>query len=149
MFFCEMWAKIITIKRTKDLNYFSLCALNLFNTRVSQFELNYLNKWTFPRHSTLMRCTCTWRKKWFVLIWQHTKSTFKSVRKTNFDSILSAICRCFTIKRETAEVFLLWIFSRPAAVARPALCGSAPPARPHCPAAQRTQTRITKPITHR
>ncbi len=36
---CE--PKIITIKRTKDLNYFSLCALNLFNTRVSQFELNY------------------------------------------------------------------------------------------------------------
>ncbi len=31
-----MWAKIITIKRTKDLNYFSLCALNLFNTWVSQ-----------------------------------------------------------------------------------------------------------------
>ncbi len=27
-----MWAKIITIKRTKDLNYFSLCALNLFYT---------------------------------------------------------------------------------------------------------------------
>ncbi len=25
-----MWAKITTIKRTKDLNYFSLCALNLF-----------------------------------------------------------------------------------------------------------------------
>ncbi len=39
-----MWAKIITIKRTKDLNYFSLCAFNLFNTRVSQFELNYWNK---------------------------------------------------------------------------------------------------------
>uniref|UniRef100_A0A672PJK5 MYND-type domain-containing protein n=1 Tax=Sinocyclocheilus grahami TaxID=75366 RepID=A0A672PJK5_SINGR len=33
-----MRAKIITIKRTKDLNYFSLCALNLFNTRVSQFD---------------------------------------------------------------------------------------------------------------
>ncbi len=48
----------ITIKRTKDLNYFSLCALNLFNTRVSQFELNYWNKWTFPRHSNLLRCTC-------------------------------------------------------------------------------------------
>ncbi len=42
-------AKIITIKITKDLNYFSLCAFNLFNTRVSQFELNYWNKWTFPR----------------------------------------------------------------------------------------------------
>ncbi len=53
-----MWAKIITIKRTKDLNYFSLCALNLFNTQVSQFELNYWNKWTFPRHSNLLRCTC-------------------------------------------------------------------------------------------
>ncbi len=29
-----MWAKIITIKRTKDLNYFSLCALHLFNTHI-------------------------------------------------------------------------------------------------------------------
>ncbi len=36
------------------------CALNLFNTRVSQFELNYWNKWTFPRHSYLLRCTCIW-----------------------------------------------------------------------------------------
>ncbi len=53
-----MWAKIITIKRTNDFNYFSLCAFNLFNTRVSQFELNYWNKWTFPRHSNLLRCTC-------------------------------------------------------------------------------------------
>ncbi len=24
------------------------------------FELNYWNKWTFPRHSNLLRCTCTW-----------------------------------------------------------------------------------------
>ncbi len=56
--FCSMWAKIITIKRNKDLNYFRLCALNWFNTRVSQFELNYWNKWTFPQHSNLFRCTC-------------------------------------------------------------------------------------------
>jgi len=42
-----MWAKIITIKRTKDLNYFSLCAFNLFNTRVSQLEFNYWNKKLF------------------------------------------------------------------------------------------------------
>ncbi len=41
-----------TPKRTKDLNYY------LFNTRVSQFELNYWNKWTFPQHSNLLRCTC-------------------------------------------------------------------------------------------
>ncbi len=54
-----MWAKIITIKRTKGLNYFSLCAFNLFNTQVSQFELNYWNKWTVPRHSNLLRCTCS------------------------------------------------------------------------------------------
>ncbi len=39
-------------------NYFSLCALNVFNTQVSLFELNYWNKWTFPRHSNLSRCTC-------------------------------------------------------------------------------------------
>ncbi len=52
-----MWAKIITIKRTKKTNYFSLCALNLCNTRVSQFDLNYWNKWTFPQHSNLLRCT--------------------------------------------------------------------------------------------
>ncbi len=25
---------------------------------VSQFELNYWNKWTFPWHSNLLRCTC-------------------------------------------------------------------------------------------
>ncbi len=37
-----MWAKIITIERTKDLNYFSLCALNLFNTQV---ELNHNLSW--------------------------------------------------------------------------------------------------------
>ncbi len=51
-----MWAKIITIKRSKDLNYFSLGAFNLFYTRVSQFELNYWNKLTFPQHSNLLRC---------------------------------------------------------------------------------------------
>ncbi len=60
-----MWAKIITIKRTKDLNCFSLCALNLFNTQVSQFELNYWNKGTFPGQSILLRCTCNFEKKCF------------------------------------------------------------------------------------
>ncbi len=29
-----------------------------FNTRVSQFELNYWNKLTFPWHSNLLRCIC-------------------------------------------------------------------------------------------
>ncbi len=69
-----MWAKIITIKRTKDLNYFSLCALNLFNTRVSQFELNYWNKWTFPRHSNLLRCTC---KCFSEVIWNLKREKIK------------------------------------------------------------------------
>ncbi len=45
LFPCFQLSKIITIKRTKDLNYFSLCAFNVFNTRVSQFELYYWNKW--------------------------------------------------------------------------------------------------------
>ncbi len=63
--FCKMWAKIITIKRTKD---FRLCALNLFNTWVSQFELNYWNKWTFPRPSNLLKCTCI-----SIIVWNtHT-----------------------------------------------------------------------------
>ncbi len=49
---------ILLTKLTKDLNYLSLCALNLFNTQVSHFELNYWNKSTFPRHCNLLRCTC-------------------------------------------------------------------------------------------
>ncbi len=49
-----VFVKCEPIKRTKDLNNFSLCALNLFNTQVSQFVLNYRNKWTFPRHSNLL-----------------------------------------------------------------------------------------------
>ncbi len=66
-----MWAKIITINRTKDLNYFSLCAFNLFNTRVSQFEFNYWIKWTFPRHSNLLTCTCMYSYwKCFVRVFQ-------------------------------------------------------------------------------
>ncbi len=60
----ETWASIPPQQCHKLihlLNYFSLCALNLFNTQVSQFELNYWNKSTFPRHSNLLRCTCSWR----------------------------------------------------------------------------------------
>ncbi len=30
-----------SVKITKDLNYFSLCACNLSSTRFSHFELNY------------------------------------------------------------------------------------------------------------
>ncbi len=36
--------------------------VRLFNKRVSQFELNYWNKWTFPRHYNLLRCTCIFYK---------------------------------------------------------------------------------------
>ncbi len=69
----KMWAKIITIKRTKDLKYFSLCAFNLFNTRVSQFELNYWNKWTFSQHLNLLRCTCFYMNYRFVKSLSHFK----------------------------------------------------------------------------
>ncbi len=71
--FLIMWAKIITIKITKDLTYFSLCALNLFNTRVSQFELNYWNKWTFTWHSNLLRCTCMSVSFWSLFSTRHTQ----------------------------------------------------------------------------
>ncbi len=65
-----MWAKIITIKIIKDLNFFSLCALHLFNTQISQFELNYWNKGTFPRHSNLLRCTSSlWIQKCFQTVY--------------------------------------------------------------------------------
>ncbi len=50
-----------------DLNYFSLYALNLFNTRVSQFELNYWNKLTFPQHSNILRCTCSYSSSVMII----------------------------------------------------------------------------------
>ncbi len=57
----------------------SLCALDLFNTRVSQFELNYWNKLTFPQHSNLLRGTCKRSEIeskrviciWKLLLWTH------------------------------------------------------------------------------
>ncbi len=83
-----MWAKIITIKRTKDFNYFSLCAMNLFNKRVSQFQLNYWNKWIFPRHSNLLRCTYIYsallciavHPKRCTIMWGGLSSTTTSVQ---------------------------------------------------------------------
>ncbi len=70
---CSIWAKIITIKRTTGLNYFSLCALNLFNTQVSQFELNYWNiiYWDAP----VCVCVCIYIYIYikcanlFLLVW--------------------------------------------------------------------------------
>ncbi len=50
------------IKRTKDLNYFSRVHWIYLIQWVSQFELNYWNNWTFPWHSNLLRCTCTFMR---------------------------------------------------------------------------------------
>ncbi len=36
----------------------AVCVHLIYLIRISQFELNYWNKWTFPRHSNLLRCTC-------------------------------------------------------------------------------------------
>ncbi len=44
----DLEIKIITIKRTKDLNYFSLCALNLFNTEINELFHNILIYWDAP-----------------------------------------------------------------------------------------------------
>ncbi len=37
----------------------------IFDRFFSQFELNYWNKWTFPQHSNLLRCTCISIKHFF------------------------------------------------------------------------------------
>ncbi len=100
-----MWDKIITIKRTKDLNYFSLWAFNLFNTQVSQFELNYWNKWTFPRHSNLLRCTCIWlnnpeidliKQKSFKKITDHLQQPYNNKQK---------IKKIVLVKKQTDDKF--------------------------------------------
>ncbi len=60
-----MWVKIITIKRTKDLNYFSLCAVNLFNTRVSRF----MGSRSHPhRVLSVCVCVCVSRCLWVCVI---------------------------------------------------------------------------------
>ncbi len=103
-----MWAKIITIKRTKDFNYFSLCALNLFNTQVSQFELNYWNKWTFPRHSNLLRstyniytyvCVYIYLLIDFILWWTHLilYHLKKTGKKTSYQTNKPAIKATITL----------------------------------------------------
>ncbi len=55
--FVKREPKIITIKRTKDIKLLQSECIE-FNAQVSQFELNYWNKLTFPWHSNLLRCTC-------------------------------------------------------------------------------------------
>ncbi len=91
-----MWVKIITIKINKYLNYISLCALNLFNSQVSQFELNYWNKGTFPRHSNLLRCTNLLdvdssrdqrRKQKFQITWKLTTPSCASSQEPSFLSM--------------------------------------------------------------
>ncbi len=102
-----MWAKIITIKITKDLNYFSLCALNLFNTRVSQFELNYWNKWTFPRHSNLLRCTCVYiyiayfflGAKWLNFLWCVLSTQYNCQKRTL--KCLEVSCQGFNLSPQS------------------------------------------------
>ncbi len=63
------------------LNYFSLCAFNLFNTRVSQFELNYWNKWTFPRHIYI-----------YIYIYIYMKSSFPKCDKRQKNKNMSSSC---------------------------------------------------------
>ncbi len=87
-----MWAKMITIKITKDLNYFSLCAFNLFYSRISQFELNYWNKWTFPRHSNLLRCTCICISWYFASLLKFNEFNLGCFQVYHFASVCIASC---------------------------------------------------------
>ncbi len=57
-----MWAKIISIKRTKDLNFFSLWALNLRHefhnlsliTEINELFHNILIYWDAPVHDVFL-----------------------------------------------------------------------------------------------
>ncbi len=40
--------------------------MNLKYMKVSLFEISYKKKWTFSRHSNLLRCTCICKKKIFA-----------------------------------------------------------------------------------
>ncbi len=117
-----MWAKIITIKRTKDLKYFSLFALNLFNTQVSQFELNYWNKWTFPQHSNLLRCTCVCIYNIYLLILSLFNLSIgllillcpchfldKTISHFNISLILVILCAFVTICFFNT-IILIWVY---------------------------------------
>ncbi len=58
------------------------------------FELNYWNKWTFPRHSNLLRCTCT------CCIRDLVYASFTTVRIQSDFSIISAWYQiCFQLTR--------------------------------------------------
>ncbi len=39
------------------------------------FELNYWNKWTFPRHSNLLRCTCIHIRSESTVFWTFTQKS--------------------------------------------------------------------------
>ncbi len=65
---------------------------------IDLFELNYWNKWTFPRHSNLLRCTCILNKiinatllflPPFFMSWTQRSKTFFMYTK---DLFLSNIC---------------------------------------------------------
>ncbi len=47
--------------------------MNLKYMKVSLFEITYKKKWTFSRHSNLLRCTCTHFKIFHQLSGQFTK----------------------------------------------------------------------------
>ncbi len=48
--------------------------MNLKYMKFSLFEISYNKKWTFSRHSNLLRCTCTQLTKgvFFIILWRYT-----------------------------------------------------------------------------
>ncbi len=73
----------------------------IYNTRVSQFELNYWNKWTFPRHSNLLRCTCIACTRgaqscsWRSTVLQSSDPTLIKHTLNNLQAILKTLISCF------------------------------------------------------
>ncbi len=98
-------------------NYFSLCALNLFNTRVSQFELNYWNKWTFPQYSNLLRCTLNILLIiiWYMLVYSDNMSDgtyFLLTLTVSIFHLPTFISTCNSLDKNSSTVWCLTLDNR-------------------------------------
>ncbi len=75
-----------------------------FNTWVSQCELNYWNKWIFPWHSNLLRCTYIYIYIYIYIIVVNVNNALMQIHfnGTNFINV-----------RLTQRVFSVWPVAQP------------------------------------
>ncbi len=68
---------------------FTLHAMNQKYMKVSLFEITYKKKWTFLRHSNLLRCTCTYRVVLYPSYLQRVFSFIIFIKERDSFKILS------------------------------------------------------------